>query len=166
MPSGAAARYRGGMTDPTEQPRTPSSAPPYQPDAQQPQAPQYGRQPYYGQAGYGERPNGQQPQGQQPHGQQPYGQQPYGQQPYGQQNRSDKYNVLAIVSLVSAFFISLAAVITGHIALHQIKRTGEQGRALAITGLVLGYVGLVAGLVVIVIIVAAIAANPGSYTSY
>jgi hypothetical protein len=148
------------MTDPTEQPRTPSSAPQYQPGAGQPgaygqqpsgQAPQYRQQPYYGQAGYGQTPSGQPP---------------YGQAPYGQPNRSDKYNVLAIVSLVSAFFISLVAVITGHIALHQIKRTGEQGRALAITGLVLGYLGLIAGVVVFIIIVAAIAANPGSLRSY
>ncbi|RNE64066.1 DUF4190 domain-containing protein [Cryobacterium tepidiphilum] len=131
------------MTDPNEQPRTPSSAPQYQPGAGQPGA--YGQQ-------YGQAPQ--------------YGHQPYGQQPYGQPGRSDKYNVLAIVSLVSAFFISLVAVITGHIALHQIKRTGEQGRALAITGLVLGYLGLLAGIIVAIIVIAAIAAHPGSIGSY
>ena len=70
------------------------------------------------------------------------------QQPYAQQV-GPKYNVLAIVSLVSAFFISLAAIITGHIALGQIKRTGEQGRLLAIWGLILGYVGFVAGAIAI-----------------
>ncbi|MFE5671157.1 DUF4190 domain-containing protein [Agromyces sp. NPDC056523] len=59
-----------------------------------------------------------------------------------------KTNVLAIVSLVSAFFISLVAIITGHIALSQIKKTGEQGRGLAIAGLIIGYVGLVVGIIV------------------
>lgn len=56
---------------------------------------------------------------------------------------SERTNTLAIVSLVSAFFVSLAAIITGHLALGQIKRTGEQGRGLAIAGLVIGYAGAV-----------------------
>jgi hypothetical protein len=51
-------------------------------------------------------------------------------------------NTLSIVSLVTGFFCGIAAVITGHIALAQIKRTGEGGRGLAIAGLVLGYVGV------------------------
>ncbi len=36
----------------------------------------------------------------------------------------------------------LAAVITGHLSLSQIKSTGEGGQSLAITGLVSGYLGL------------------------
>ncbi|SMG28876.1 peptidylprolyl isomerase [Agreia pratensis] len=60
---------------------------------------------------------------------------------------------LAIVSLVSAFFLSLAAVITGHIALHRIKRTGDKGRGLAIAGVVIGYAGLVAGAITIVLVI-------------
>lgn len=145
MPNGVRARYRGGMTD--DQPRTPSPAPQYQPGAGQPGA--YGQQPY-----------GQAP----PYGQQPYGQPGDGHRPYGQPDRSDKYNVLAIVSLVSAFFISLAAVITGHIALHQIKRTGEQGRALAITGLVLGYVGLVVGAIILIGAISLLAAGSNTFS--
>ena len=53
------------------------------------------------------------------------------------------------MSLVSAFFVSLAAIITGHIALSQIKKTGEQGRGLAIAGLIIGYIGLVVGIIVV-----------------
>jgi uncharacterized protein YacL len=83
---------------------------------------------------------------------------------YGQP-ASDRYNVLAIVSLVSAFFVSLAAVITGHIALSQIKRTGEKGRGLAIAGLVLGYLGMIAGLIVGLIVFLAIASNPDVLTN-
>ncbi len=78
-----------------------------------------------------------------------------------------KTNVLAIVSLVLAFFISIGAIICGHIALNQIKRTGENGRGLAIAGLVLGYLGLVVGLIWIVIIIAAFAtAGYGGYPTY
>ena len=72
----------------------------------------------------------------------------YPQQPYPV---APKTNTLAIISLVSAFFVSLAAVITGHIALGQIRRTGESGRGLALSGLVLGYVGIAAKVLVVVI---------------
>jgi len=64
-----------------------------------------------------------------------------------------KTNTLAIISLVSAFFVSLAAVITGHIALGQIRRTGESGHGLAVTGLVLGYVGIASQVLVVAIVI-------------
>jgi len=98
---------------------------------------------------------------------QPYGTPPayqqapaYNQGPGYGQPATDRYNVLAIVSLVSAFFISLAAIITGHIALSQIKRTGEKGRGLAIAGLILGYVGLLLSILAVVIVLSLIANNP------
>jgi len=65
--------------------------------------------------------------------------QTYGQQPY---SAVPKTNTLALVSLVSSFFVSLVAVITGHIALGQIKQRGEAGRGLALAGLIIGYVGI------------------------
>jgi hypothetical protein len=78
----------------------------------------------------------------------------------------DKYNVLAIISLVSAFFVSLAAVICGHIALSQIKKTGEKGRGLAIAGLVLGYAGMITGIIIFAFLIIAwmAALNSGSMT--
>lgn len=84
-----------------------------------------------------------------------YGQAPYTGHP--QQVLVPKTNVLAIVSLISAFFVSLVAIITGHIALKQIKESGESGRGLAIAGLILGYAGIVAGALAIIIFVAAAA---------
>jgi hypothetical protein len=51
-------------------------------------------------------------------------------------------NTLAIVAFVLSFVVSVGAVICGHIALGQIKRTGEGGRGFAIAGLVIGYVGI------------------------
>lgn len=79
---------------------------------------------------------------------------------------SQKTNVLAIVSLVSSFFISIVGIITGHIALSQIKKTGEQGRGLAIAGLIIGYVGLLAGIIalIFVFVVAGAAYNSGVTT--
>jgi hypothetical protein len=49
-------------------------------------------------------------------------------------------NIWAILALISAFTIPPLAVIAGHVALSQIKKTGDQGRGLAIAGLVIGYV--------------------------
>lgn len=79
-----------------------------------------------------------------------------------------KTNVLAIVSLVSAFFISIVAIITGHIALSQIKKTGEQGRGLAIAGLIIGYVGLVIGIIVAIVwfVIIGAAISTGDISSY
>lgn len=71
---------------------------------------------------------------------------PYAGQPFPQE---PKYNVLAIVSFVCAFFVSLAAVICGHISLSQIKKTGEKGRGLALAGVIMGYLGLLAGAVLV-----------------
>ena len=53
-------------------------------------------------------------------------------------------NTLAVVSLASGISIvgALVAVITGHIALAQIRKCGESGKALAVTGTVLGYIHL------------------------
>jgi hypothetical protein len=52
-------------------------------------------------------------------------------------------NVLGIVTLVLGVLgFAIVPVITGHIALSQIKRTGDDGRSITIAGLVLGYVGL------------------------
>jgi peptidyl-prolyl cis-trans isomerase B (cyclophilin B) len=83
--------------------------------------------------------------------------------PYAAAPTGPKTNTLAIVSLVLAFFVSLGAVICGHIALGQIKKTGENGRGLAIAGLVLGYLGLVGGLIATIVWVSffAIAASNG-----
>ena len=85
-----------------------------------------------------------QPQAPSPYPGQGYAQpSPYAGQP--QYAPARKTNVLAIVSLVSAFFVSLAAVITGHIALKQIAQTGEDGRGMAIAGLIIGYAGCAFG---------------------
>ncbi|RFA11348.1 hypothetical protein B7R54_16490 [Subtercola boreus] len=76
-----------------------------------------------------------------------------------------RLNALAILSLVSAFFLSLMAVITGHIALSQIRRTGERGREFAVAGIVIGYIGLAAGLLttLVVILAIVIAAASGGF---
>jgi peptidyl-prolyl cis-trans isomerase B (cyclophilin B) len=60
--------------------------------------------------------------------------------PYGTPSYQDRTNPLAIVALIAAFVIPLAGIICGHIALAQIKRSGERGHGLALAGTILGYV--------------------------
>jgi hypothetical protein len=63
---------------------------------------------------------------------------------------SSKYNPWAIVSvsfaastvLGSWCFGGLVAVITGHVARHQIKTSGEAGGNLALIGLIVGYLSI------------------------
>jgi peptidyl-prolyl cis-trans isomerase B (cyclophilin B) len=57
---------------------------------------------------------------------------------------------LAVVALVCAFVFAPLGILFGHISLSQIKRSGEEGRGLAIAGLVIGY--LVTALAVLVIV--------------
>jgi len=62
-------------------------------------------------------------------------------------------NGFAIASLVCAcaqvvvwplaFALAVAAIVTGHVARHQIRQTGEGGSGIALAGLIAGYVGLV-----------------------
>ncbi|WP_083653983.1 peptidylprolyl isomerase [Mycobacterium sp. GA-1841] len=47
---------------------------------------------------------------------------------------------MAVAALVCAFVIAPLGIVFGHISLSQVKRSGEQGRGLAIAGLVIGYV--------------------------
>lgn len=65
----------------------------------------------------------------------------YGQPGYMQPQNAGT-NVFAILALIFGILGGLLAIVFGHIALSQIHRTGEQGRGLAIAGLVLGYIFL------------------------
>jgi hypothetical protein len=55
-----------------------------------------------------------------------------------------KLNTLAVVSIATALTSigAVAAIITGHVALTQIKKSGESGRGLALAGTIVGYVTL------------------------
>jgi hypothetical protein len=67
-------------------------------------------------------------------------------------------NSLAIVSLVAGiagyviphpFIAGLVAIITGHMARGQIRRTGEGGAGLALAGMILGYVHLLLSILLV-----------------
>ncbi|MDX2375284.1 DUF4190 domain-containing protein [Microbacterium sp. LRZ72] len=71
-------------------------------------------------------------------------------------------NTLSIVALVAGlvglfilpFIGSIVAVITGHMSLGQIKRTGEQGRGLALAGTIMGWVGIGLAILGVILVLA------------
>jgi len=70
--------------------------------------------------------------------------------------QAPKTNTLAIVSFVSAFFIGVLAIVTGVLALAQIRARGEAGRGLALAGIIIGSVStLFTALAVVLAIVVA-----------
>lgn len=92
----------------------------------------------------------------------PYPQSPHNQPypPYGAPAlKQDTTNTMAIVAFVLSFVVNLAGVITGHIALGQIKRTGEKGRGFALAGVIIGYVSLAASVAAAIILVVVLAAG-------
>jgi peptidyl-prolyl cis-trans isomerase B (cyclophilin B) len=60
-------------------------------------------------------------------------------------------NTLAIIALILGFVVPLAGIICGHIALGQIKRTGEGGHGLALAGTIIGYVFTGLGILFVII---------------
>jgi len=62
-------------------------------------------------------------------------------------------NGFAIVSLITAIvgFGGVLAVIFGHIAHSQIRRTGERGWGMATAGLIIGYIGIVVGVALAIV---------------
>lgn len=65
-----------------------------------------------------------------------------GQPVYGSHMQPQATNTFAVLALVFGILGGLLGVVFGHVALSQIKRTGEGGRGLAVAGLVLGYIYL------------------------
>jgi ACR3 family arsenite efflux pump ArsB len=63
-------------------------------------------------------------------------------------------NVLSIVTLVTSILgFAIVPIILGHISIRQIGRTREQGRVMAIIGLVIGYLTLLGYLIAITVAV-------------
>ncbi len=65
----------------------------------------------------------------------------------------NELNTLAVISLASAvsLFGAPAAVITGHVALQQLKTSGQKGRWMALVGVALGYLGIASAILFTII---------------
>ena len=157
-PPYAAPTASGNSTQPSYSPAQP--APPYGAPSSPPPAPSAsdaGAPPYGQQNGYP----------------QPYGQQGYNAPAYGY-TAAPRVNPLAIVALVSSlvglFVIpvigQIVGIITGHISLKQVKTTGERGRGMALSGVLIGYISLGLGILLIVLTAIIIATTGGSDVRY
>jgi hypothetical protein len=69
-----------------------------------------------------------------------------------------KTNGLAIASLVCGLaqfmfgpLATIPAIVFGHMARHQIRRSGEQGAGLALAGLILGWAAVILGIALLVV---------------
>lgn len=108
-----------------------------------------------------ERPNFEKAPADQPaYGQQPYGQPPYGQPGFGnyyspnsmgygyqQAPSTNGFAIAAIILGIIPILAGTLGIIFGFIARSQIKRTGQGGRGLALTGIIGGFCWL--GLIVL-----------------
>jgi Domain of unknown function (DUF4190) len=81
-------------------------------------------------------------------------------------------NSLAIAALCCAIgqavagpFAGIAAIVLGAMSLKQIRLSGEDGRGMAMTGLVLGVIGTVISVLVIVFVVAIFSRAASSFNS-
>jgi uncharacterized membrane protein YidH (DUF202 family) len=74
---------------------------------------------------------------------------------------TEKWNVLSIVAFVIVFFgFSVISIILGFVGLNQIKKTGERGRGLALAAIIIGFVSIVLGIIIWIVFVSVLAANP------
>ncbi|BBY61411.1 peptidylprolyl isomerase [Mycolicibacterium sarraceniae] len=80
----------------------------------------------------------------QPHYGAPYGPGPY---PYPVPQPT---NGMAVAALICAFVFAPLGIVFGHISLSQIKKSGEEGRGLAIAGLVISYLVTVVSIVALI----------------
>ncbi|MGZ4493613.1 MAG: DUF4190 domain-containing protein [Nocardioides sp.] len=76
----------------------------------------------------------------------------------GAPSAGSETSTLAVAAFVVSFFVALAGIVLGHMALGEIRRTGKRGHGLAVTALVIGY-GAIA---LILIAVLAFLAGTGS----
>ena len=161
QPGADSAAGKGGPTTPYGMPAPPppSGYEAVLPDPAQPSGyghPDYGQQPgtgqpaapgqaAYGQPGYGTQPGHGQPAG---YGPSPYGPPGAPSGPYGSYSsaagQNDGLAVASLITSISGFFVGLSFPVgigLGIAALRRIKRTGAEGRGLAVAGIVIGSIG-------------------------
>ncbi|MEV5411782.1 DUF4190 domain-containing protein [Thermopolyspora sp. NPDC052614] len=106
--------------------------------------PGYGQSyPGYGQSsnpGYGSSQPGYDYSQQQGYGQSAYGYQQPGYAAPGTNGLAIASLILGILGFFTCGITSVLAVVFGHVAVGQIKRSGEQGHGMAVAGLIMGYI--------------------------
>lgn len=73
---------------------------------------------------------------------------------------------MAIIALVSSLVFAPLGIVFGHISLSQIKRTGEEGRGLAMAGLAIGYIMVITVVLFLLLAVILISMAPRDDAPY
>lgn len=89
----------------------------------------------------------------------------YSAAPVPQGTTLDKTNTFAFLSIIFAFLSPIAGIVFGHIGLSQIKRTGDSGRGIGLTGLILSYLAVLGWIMFIVLYISFLAVMFGSLSS-
>lgn len=79
--------------------------------------------------------------------------------------QSERTNTLALVAFIGSFFVSPLGIIAGHIALRQIKRSGEKGHGFALAATIIGYVSFVLTAIIIAVIVVVVSLGASHFQS-
>jgi hypothetical protein len=91
---------------------------------------------------------------------QPY--HPYGHPGYGRQPPPGTSGMAVAALITSAAGLLLCGItcpvgaILGHVALNRIKQTGQQGRGLALAGIIIGWVGTVLLMIGVILVIATV----------
>ena len=76
-------------------------------------------------------------------------------------------NMPALFSLITGvLLISPVAIVLGHIGIVQVRRRRQSGMVLAVVGLVLGYLGLIATIGILVALVMFVTSGPTPQTTF
>ncbi|MGR2753297.1 DUF4190 domain-containing protein [Agromyces arachidis] len=63
--------------------------------------------------------------------------------------QTERWNTFAIIAFVTVWFTVILGLVFGHLALSQISKTGERGRGLALTAVIVGWLAVVTGALVL-----------------
>lgn len=75
-------------------------------------------------------------------------------------------NTYAVLSIIFAFIVPVLAIIFGHMGLNQIKRNGDAGRGLALTGTIVGYAYFIIIALVVMLYLSMIAIAVASFGAF
>lgn len=78
----------------------------------------------------------------------------------------DKTNTFALLAIILAFIAPIAGIVFGHMGLSQIKKKGDAGRGIALTGLIISYAYFVFIAFILIAYIGMIAVMMASFGSY
>ncbi|MBT1164393.1 DUF4190 domain-containing protein [Bifidobacterium felsineum] len=72
---------------------------------------------------------------------------------YANPRIAQRYNSFAVGGFVASFFVSIIGIVLSVIGLSEIKKQGGKGRGLAIAGIVIGTVKIIAEIILIIVVI-------------